>query len=381
MDFRINETEKMIQETLRDYSNNTLKKVASELDEKEEFPAKYLKELADMGLMAVNIPEEFGGAAAGPVALSLALTEVSRGCASTSVSMSVTNMVAEIINLYGNDDQKKKYIPKLASGEYVCGAFSLTEAGAGSDAKALQTKAEKKGNDYIINGSKLFVTGGEFAGVIIVYAVTGKTDKNRPVISAFCVEKDTPGMSVDKREDKLGLRASNTVSLSFDDCAVPKENLLSKEGDGFKIAMTALNGGRIGIASQALGIGFEAYETSLKYAKERHQFGKAISDFQGIRWKLADMIKELEAARLLTLRAAWMKSKGKSFTKEASMAKLFASEIANRICLEALQIHGGYGFIKEYPVERFLRDVRATTIYEGTSEVQRIIIARALLDN
>lgn len=378
MDFQISETEKMIRDTVRDYAQKTLKKDATELDAKEEFPFEHLKELAEMGLMAVNVPEKFGGAEAGSVALSLALTEVAAGCASTAVCMSVTNMVAEIINLFGSEEQKKNYIPKLASGEYVSGSFSLTEPQAGSDAKALQTKAVKDGNEYVINGSKLFVTSGEFSGVVIVYALTGKK-KDRPEISAFIVEKDTPGMKVDKREEKLGLLASNTVSLAFDDCRIPAQNLLSKEGDGFKIAMTALDGGRIGIASQAVGIARQAYETAKQYAKERQQFGQAIENFQGIRWKLADMIKEIEAARLMTLRAAWLKGQGKRFTKEASMAKLYSTEIANRIALDALQVHGGYGFIKEYPVERFVRDVRATTIYEGTSEVQRMVIARELL--
>jgi alkylation response protein AidB-like acyl-CoA dehydrogenase len=365
MDFTPDEKDIILQDKVRDYSQNILKKAAHALEEKEQFPSAHLKELAKMGCMTVNIPKIYGGLEAGPVALSLALTEVSRGCASTAVIMSVTNMVAEIINIFGTDAQKKKYIPKIASGEYPSGSFSLTEPQAGSDARALKTKAVREGNSYRLNGSKLFVTSGEYSGVTIVYAVTGVND-GKSIISAFLVEKETKGVRVEKKEDKMGLRASNTVSLSFEDAVIPEQNILSKEGDGFKIGMVALDGGRIGIASQALGIAKEAFLTVKECCPDEKEV-------------LAGMSSKLRAAELMTLRAAWRKGQKMNFSTESSMAKLFSTETANEICLTALGLCSKAGDKYYLICEKLLRDVRVTTLYEGTSEIQRMVIARQLL--
>jgi len=380
MNFELTEEQRMIQEMARDFARNEIAPVAAKNEREGHFPKDILKKLAQLGFMGVNIPQEYGGAESGVVAYSLALSEIAKACASTAVTMSVTNMVAEIINQYGSEHLKKKYIPKITSGEYVAGAFALTEPHAGSDAGAIRTTAVKKGDRYILNGSKVFITSGAYAGCIIVYAVTDKSKGNKG-ISAFVVDKGSEGLIVGKEERKMGLRASNTVSLDFCDCVVPAENLLATEGKGFEIGMTALNGGRIGIASQAIGIADAALEAAIKYALERQAFGKKIAEFQAIQWKIADSATMLDAARLLTLRAAYLKEKKRSFTKEASMAKLYSTEIANRICADAIQIHGGYGYVEEYNVERYYRDVRVTTIYEGTSEIQRIVIAREILKN
>ena len=380
MNFELTEEQRMIQEMARDFARNEIAPVAAKNEREGHFPKDILKKLAQLGFMGVNIPQEYGGAESGVVAYSLALSEIAKACASTAVTMSVTNMVAEIINQYGSEHLKKKYIPKITSGEYVAAAFALTEPHAGSDAGAIRTTAVKKGDKYILNGSKVFITSGAYAGCIIVYAVTDKS-KGKKGISAFVVEKGSEGLIVGKEERKMGLRASNTVSLDFCDCVVPAENLLATEGKGFEIGMTALNGGRIGIASQAIGIADAALEAAIKYALERQAFGKKIAEFQAIQWKIADSATMLDAARLLTLRAAYLKEKKRSFTKEASMAKLYSTEIANRICADAIQIHGGYGYVEEYNVERYYRDVRVTTIYEGTSEIQRIVIAREILKN
>ncbi len=380
MNFDITEEQKMIRDMARDFAKKEILPVAGKYEREGHFPKAILKKLAELGLMGVNIPQEYGGAESGVVAYSLALSEIAKACASTAVTMSVTNMVAEIINQYGSEELKKKYIPRITSGEYVAGAFALTEPHAGSDAGAIRTTAVKKGDKYVLNGSKVFITSGAYAGCIIVYAVTDKS-KGKKGISAFVVEKGTEGLIIGKEEKKMGLRSSNTVSLDFCDCAIPAANLLATEGKGFEIGMTALNGGRIGIASQAIGIADAALEAAIKYSLERQAFGKKISEFQAIQWKIADSATLLDAARLLTLRAAFLKERKRNYTKEASMAKLYSTEIANRICADAIQIHGGYGYVEEYNVERFYRDVRVTTIYEGTSEIQRIVIAREILKN
>ncbi|HZA49448.1 MAG TPA: acyl-CoA dehydrogenase family protein, partial [Myxococcaceae bacterium] len=311
------------------------------------------------------------------VAYSVALTEIAAACASTAVGMAVTNMVAEMIVRNGSPEQQRRFVPKLVSGEAVAGAFSMSEPHSGSDAAALRTKAVRKGDRWVINGTKQWVTSGEHAGVIVLVARTDGPGTHG--VSCFVVEGGTPGLVPGRPEDKMGLRASNTVPLVLDNCEVPAENLLGKEGDGFKIALRALDGGRIGIASQAVGVARAALDASVRYAKDRHAFGAPIADFQAIRWYLADVGTELDAASLLTLRAASRKEKGLPFTKDAAMAKLFATEMVQRACDKAVQIHGGYGYIDEFPVERYLRDARVQTLYEGSSEIQRFVIAREII--
>ncbi len=377
MDFEPNETQALIQRTARDYAERVIKPVAAALDKEERFPFEILKGLADLGLMGVNISAELGGAEAGVVAYSLAMTEIARACASTAVTMAVTNMVAEVIARLGTVAQRERYVPKITSGEYVAGAFALSEPEAGSDPGSMRTTAERTEGGWILRGQKQWITSGSHAGVMVVWARTGGPGTKG--ISCFLVEGGTPGLKPGKHEDKLGLRASNTVPLTFDDCKVPHDALFGELDGGFKIAMMALDGGRIGIASQAIGIATAALEEATDYAKQRKQFGKPIGDFQAIQWMLADSKTELEASRLLALRAAQMKEAGVPFSREAAMAKLYASEAANRICNRVVQIHGGYGYVRDFPAERHLRDVRVTTIYEGTSEVQRTVIARAAL--
>jgi butyryl-CoA dehydrogenase len=324
------------------------------------------------------VPIEYEGSGADTVSYVLALSEIAYSCASTAVVMSVHNsIVCETIYRLGTEDQRDKFLKPLASGDII-GAFALTEPQAGSDPVGQSTTAMRKGDEYILNGTKRFITSGKNSGLVIVTAVTDEAKRHHG-ISAFVVEKGTPGFQVGREEDKMGLRASDTTDLLFNDCKVPVENLLGKEGDGFKIAMKALDSGRIGIAAQSLGVAQAAFDASVKYAKNREQFGQTISKFQGLRWILADMATEIEAARQLMLFAAAMKDNGEKFTTQASMAKLFASEMVNRVTAKALQIHGGYGFIKDYPVERFYRDARVFTIYEGTSEIQRVVISNHIL--
>jgi len=349
---------------------------ATEIDEKSRYPEENLKRLAELGLLGMLVPESHGGSEAGAVAYAVALAEVAGGCASTAVSMAVTNMVGETIFRFGNEEQRQRFLPLLATGR-MAGAFALTEPSAGSDAFGISTVAVPDGDTYILNGSKSFITNGSCAGVAVVMTVTQKEPKRS--ISAFLVESETRGVFLGKPENKLGLRGSNTVSLSFDDCRVPKRNLLGVEGEGFGIAMKTLDGGRIGIASQSIGIARASLEAAISYARERRQFGNPISDFQAIQWMLADSGTELDAAWLLTLRAAYRKDTGNPFTRDASVAKVFASEAAYRACHRAVQIFGGYGYMREYPVERHLRDIKVTSIYEGTSEIQRVVIARSLL--
>ena len=381
MDFELNETQTLVQTTARDYATKVIAPQAREIDEKERFPKDILKGLADLGLMAVNVPEDLGGSGAGVVSYALAMQEVAKACASTAVTMAVTNMVGEVIATFGTDAQKKQHCPKLASGEHVAGSFALSEPEAGSDPGSMRTTAREDGDSWVLDGAKQWITSGAHAGVFVVWARTGDKTSHPGTrgISCFLVEGGTKGLKIGKAEDKMGIRGSNTVALEFEGCRVPKSALLGQLNQGFRIAMMALDGGRIGISSQAIGIARAALERSVEYAKDRKQFGKPIADVQAIQWKLADMKTELDAAHLLSMRAATMKEKGVPFSREASMSKLFATEAAVRICNEAVQIHGGYGYIREFPVERHLRDVRVTTIYEGTSEVQRIVIARSTL--
>ncbi len=377
MDLDLTESQQLVARTAKDYADRVIRPVAAELDRESRFPTEILKGLAELGLMGVNIPESLGGAEAGVVAYSLAMTEIARACASTAVTMAVNNMVAEVIARFGTPAQREKHVPKITSGEYHAGSFALSEPEAGSDPGSMRTTAEKVPGGYILRGEKQWITSGSYAGVFVVWARTGEAGTKG--ISCFLVDGGTPGLHCGKHEDKLGLRASNTVPLTFDDCKIPEDALLGSEGQGFKIAMMALDGGRIGIASQALGIATAALDEAAEYTKQRKQFGKPISTFQAIQWSIADSKTELEAARLLTLRAAAMKEAGQPFSREAAMAKLYASEAANRICGRCLQAHGGYGFVKDFAIERHYRDVRVTTIYEGTSEIQRTVIARAEL--
>jgi alkylation response protein AidB-like acyl-CoA dehydrogenase len=381
MDLKLDETQALIQKTAREYATRVILPEAAAIDREERFPRAILKGLADLGLMAVAVPEELGGAGAGPIAYALAMQEIARACASTAVTMAVTNMVGEVIATFGTDEQKQRYNPKLASGEYAAGAFGLSEPGAGSDAGGMSTTATRDGDSWVLDGQKQWITSGAHAGVIVVWARTGDREKlpGTRGISCFLVEGGTPGLVLGKAEDKMGIRGSNTVSLTFDGCRIPSSALLGELNGGFKIAMMALDGGRIGISSQAIGIARAALEESVQYARDRKQFDKPIAEFQGTQWKLADMTTELDAAHLLAMRAAWLKEQRRPFSREASMAKVFATEAANRICNKAVQIHGGYGYIREFAAERHLRDVRVTMIYEGTSEVQRIVIARSTL--
>jgi len=377
MSFQLTEEQEMVRLMARDFAAKELEPVAALRDKEEIFPIDVVKKMGELGLLGMMVPDEYGGAGAGAVSYCLALQEIAYSCASTAVTMSVANLSTEPLLKFGDEAQKTKYLIKLAQGELL-GCFALTEPGAGSDPGSLDIRAEEKDDHYLINGTKVFITHGQYADVVNLIARTGQEGGSKG-LSAFIIEKDTPGYSVGSREDKLGLRASNTVELLFNDCRVPKENLVGKPGAGFKIAMVALDSGRIGIASQALGITRACLDESIKYAKGRKQFGKAISSFEAIQWMIADMATGIEAANWLILSAAWKKDQGLPFTKEASMAKLFASELANKSAYHALQIHGGYGYLKDFKVERLYRDARATTIYEGTSEIQRLVIARNLL--
>jgi len=368
----------MIQSMVREISRKVLAATAAERDRTKEFPWENLKQMGELGLMGMMIPPEFEGQGADTISYVLALSEIAYSCASTAVVMSVQNsIVCNSIYQFGTDAQREKFLKPLAAGE-VIGAFALTEPEAGSDPVRQSTTAVRDGDDYVINGDKRFITSGKNAETIVV---TAKTDESKlhKGISAFIVPKGTPGLIVGNVEDKMGLRASDTTDLIFENCRVPAENRLGKEGDGFKIAMTGLDSGRIGIAAQSIGVAQAALDAAVKYAKKRKQFGQSISKFQGLRWMIADMATEIEAARQLMFLAASMKDRGEKYTTQASMAKLFASEMVNRLTGKALQIHGGYGFTKDYPVERFYRDARVFTIYEGTSEIQRIVISNNIL--
>ena len=377
MSYKFTEEQLMIQSMVRDLARSEFAPKAMERDETKAFPIDNLQKLGELGLMGMMVPPEYDGSGADTVSYVLALAEVAYACASTAVVMSVHNsIVCESILRNGTENQKQRYLKRLATGEII-GAFALTEPNAGSDPVRQTTKAVFDGDSYILNGTKRFTTTGKNAGLIIVTAKTDEEARHKG-ISAFLVDQGTPGLTVGPLENKMGLRASDTADLIFEDCRIPAENLLGNEGDGFLIAMTGLDGGRIGIASQSVGVAQAAFDASVQYTREREQFGQSISKFQGLRWIIADMATEIEAARLMTLSAAAMKDNGENFTLQASMAKLYASEMVNRITARAVQLHGGYGFTKEYPVERYYRDARVFTIYEGTSEIQRVVISNQI---
>jgi len=378
MNFYLTEEQKMIQKMAKDFAEKELKPRAAAIDTTGQYPLPLLKAIAELGLMGMNISSEYGGSQVGVVNYSLALTEIGKACAATAVTMSVTNMVAEVLQAFAKEEVRSRHIPKICSGEYASGAFALTEATAGSDPAAIKSSARLEGDHFVLDGTKTFITSAAIAGVFVVWAKTDPQAGSKG-ISAFLVEKGHPGFGVGRNEEKMGQRGSCLNEIVMENCLLPRESLLGQDGDGFKIAMMALDGGRIGIGSMAVGIGLAAIEYATEYAKTRIQFGKPIASFQALQWMIADSFTELEAARLLVLRAASLKEQGRRFTREASMGKVYASETANRVCYKALQMLGGYGYMKDYPLERYARDCRVTTIYEGTSEIQRLVIAREIL--
>lgn len=379
----LTEEQKLIQDTARDFAKAELEPVAAALDQSDDRAPLLanLQKLAELGFMGLNVKEQYGGSEAGVIAFSLAITEIARACASTAVTLSVNNMVCEVIQSVGNEEQKMKYIPRICSGEYAAGGFGLTEPGAGSDPSGMSTQAVRDGDFYVLNGSKIFITSAPYAGVFVVWAVTDKDAPKGKGISCFLIEGGTPGLIIGKEEKKMGQHASATNELIFDNCRVPASAMMGKLNDGFRIAVAELTGGRIGIGSLGLGIGLAAMDYATRYATERVQFGQKISNFQAVQWMIADCYTELEAARLLLMNAAFKKEQGKPFAKEASMAKMFATEAGNNACYKAMQMLGGYGYTRDYPIERFARDVRITAIYEGTNEIQRMIISREILRN
>ena len=381
MHLQLNEEQQFIQDTARRFSADELLPVAEQLDlgAGRELLLGNLKKLAELGFMGLNISVDYGGTEAGSVAFSVALTELGRGCASTAVTVSVTNMVAEVIQACGSDQQKQHYLPKICAGEYSAAGFCLTESTAGSDPAGMKCRAVKEADSWVLNGTKLYITSAEYAGLFVVWAVTDTQAPKGKGITCFLVEANNPGLTIGKAEHKMGQKGSSTNEVLFTDCRIPLDAVLGAESQGFKIAVGELAGGRIGVGSFALGIGLAAMDYARQYITERQQFGQALSNFQGLQWILADRYTELEAARLLLMQAASRKEQGLSFSKEASMAKVFASEKANAACYSALQMLGGNGYSAEYPLERWSRDARITSIYEGTSEIQRIIIARELL--
>ncbi len=378
MDFELTDEQRQLQATVRDFAAREIAPHVREWDESSRYPLEVVKELGRLGLMGCIFPDEYGGAGYGYVEYVLAIEELSRVDGSVGIIVAAhTSLCANHIFVAGNQAQRQRYLPRLASGEHI-GAWAITEANSGSDAGAARCTATRRGDRWVLNGAKTFITNGSHADVLVIIAVTDKSAGTRG-LSAFIVERGTPGFRPGKKEDKLGLRASDTSELIFEDCELPLENLLGIEGQGFVDSMRILDGGRISIAALGLGMAAGAYECALRYSRQRRQFGHPISEFQAIQWKLADMATEIDAARLLTLRAAWLKDHGRTTTLESSMAKLYSSEVAVRAANEAVQIHGGYGFIKDYPAEKFYRDVKLCTIGEGTSEIQRMIIARQLL--
>jgi len=378
MEFGLTEEQKLIQQTAHEFAQEKLAPLAAEYDRTEEFTAPQAKMLAEMGFLGMMVPEEYGGSGLDTVSYVIAMEEVARACASTSVTMTVQNsLVCWPIDFFGNDAQKREYLVPLAKGETL-GCFGLTEPVAGSDAASMATTAQEDGDSYIVNGSKIFISNGGVAQVAIVWAQTDRELRHKG-ISCFIIEANSPGYTIGAEEKKLGIRGSNTTELHFENCRVPRENMLGNPGEGFKIAMQTLDGGRIGVASQAVGIGQASLDAALKYSHERQAFGKPLAEIQAIQLKIADMAMEVQASRLLTYHAAWMKDQGGRFTKQAAMAKLHASETATKAAHMALQVHGGYGYLKDFPVERFYRDARITEIYEGTSEIQRIVISGAEL--
>jgi alkylation response protein AidB-like acyl-CoA dehydrogenase len=376
MDFELGEDQKLMAEAAREFAEKKLKPIAEKMDEEEAIPAEILKELADLGYYGMLLPEKYGGLGLDTLSYACAMEELARGSAAVMIGLSVHNsLCCRAIFDYGTEQQKEKYLPKMAAGEWI-GSYSLSEPGSGTDAGSLQCMAVEAADGYIINGTKAWVTSAGLASVFVVFVRTDKTAGTKG-ISCLIVEKGTPGMNIGKKEKKMGLKASDTREVSFIDCKVPKENLLGEKNKGFKVALSLLDNGRVGVASQAVGIAQAAFEEAFKYAHERQQFGEPLANFQAIQFKLAEMALKIETARLLTHKAAVLKDKGRA-SKEASMAKLFASETANFVASQAVQIHGGYGYVKEYAVERYFRDARVTEIYEGTSEAQKIVIFRNL---
>ena len=374
MQFEFTEQQRMIKDAAADFAAREIAPIAAELDAEERFPAEVIKKMGELGFMGMNVAEKYGGAGLDTLCYVLAMEEISKACAGTGVVMSVNNsLVCWPLETYGNEEQKQKWLTPLAKGQML-GAYCLSEPGAGTDAAAQSTMAKQDGDEWVINGMKNFITNGSNADVLIVFAHTNPELKHKG-IRAFIVPTDSEGFSVIRKEDKMGIRASDTAQLAFDSVRVPADQVLGEEGTGFKIAMSTLDGGRIGIAAQALGISAAAYEAALAYSKQREQFGRPISKFQAIQWKIADMATRLDAARLLTYRAAWAKDQGGRYSEESAMAKLYASEASHFITNEAVQIFGGNGYSKEYPVERHFRDAKITEIYEGTSEAQRLVIS------
>lgn len=378
MNFELNNEQSMAREMFAAFAEKEVKPLAHDIDEEERFPAETVEKMKKYGFFGIPYPKEFGGQGCDVLTYILCVEELSKVCGTTGVIVSAhTSLCADPIYKFGTKEQKEKYLVPLASGKKL-GAFGLTEPGAGTDASGQQTKAVLEGDHYVLNGSKIFITNGGVADIYVVFAMTDKS-KGVKGISAFIVEKDFPGFSIGKKEKKMGIRGSATTELVFENCIVPKENLLGQEGKGFTVAMTTLDGGRIGIAAQALGIAEGALDETVKYVKERKQFGRSIAAFQNTQFRLADMKTKIDAAKLLVYRAAMLKQAGAKFSTEAAMAKLFAAETAMAVTTECVQLFGGYGYTREYPVERMMRDAKITEIYEGTSEVQRMVISNALL--
>lgn len=378
MDFSLSKKEQLFLQMIREFADKEVKPLAAEIDEQERFPLETVAKMAELGILGIPVPTNYGGAGGSNLMYIMAVEELSRVCGTTGVIVSAhTSLCAAPIQHFGSEEQKAKFLPMLASGKAL-GAFGLTEPNAGTDASGQQTFAVEDGDDYILNGTKIFITNAEYASVYVIIAMTDKS-KGTKGISAFIVESSTPGFSIGKKEKKMGIRGSATCELIFENCRVPKANLLGKIGEGFKVAMWTLDGGRIGIASQALGIAQGAMDETVKYTKERKQFGKSIAQFQNTQFQLADLETKIEASRLLVYKAATLKDNGQPYTVPAAMAKLFAAETAMEMTTKAVQFHGGYGYTREYPIERMMRDAKITEIYEGTSEVQRMVIAASLL--
>jgi alkylation response protein AidB-like acyl-CoA dehydrogenase len=387
MDFTLNKEHEMARQLFRDFAENEVKPLAQEVDEEERFPRETVEKMARYGFLGIPVPKEYGGQGADPLAYAMCVEELSKVCGTTGVIVSAhTSLCVDPIMTFGTEEQKQKYLVPLAKGEKL-GAFGLTEPGAGTDAQGQQTKAVLDGDEWVLNGSKCFITNGKEADVYVIFAVTGKIEKRGKMmkeISAFIVEKGTPGFTFGTKENKMGIRGSSTYELIFTDCRIPKENLLGQQGKGFNIAMHTLDGGRIGIAAQALGLAEGALETTINYVKERKQFGRAIGAFQNTQFQLADMATKVQAAQYLVYAAAMKKAEYQknpkvSYSVEAAMAKLYAAEVAMEVTTKAVQLHGGYGYIREYDVERMMRDAKITEIYEGTSEVQRMVISANIL--
>ncbi|EDZ52149.1 TPA: acyl-CoA dehydrogenase AcdA [Bacillus cereus] len=377
MHFKLSEEHEMIRKMVRDFAKNEVAPTAAERDEEERFDRELFDQMAELGLTGIPWPEEYGGIGSDYLAYVIAIEELSRVCASTGVTLSAhTSLAGWPIFKFGTEEQKQKFLRPMAEGKKI-GAYGLTEPGSGSDAGGMKTIAKRDGDHYVLNGSKIFITNGGIADIYVVFALTDPESKQHGT-SAFIVESDTPGFSVGKKESKLGIRSSPTTEIMFEDCRIPVENLLGGEGQGFKVAMQTLDGGRNGIAAQAVGIAQGALDASVEYARERHQFGKPIAAQQGIGFKLADMATDVEAARLLTYQAAWLESEGLPYGKESAMSKVFAGDTAMKVTTEAVQVFGGYGYTKDYPVERYMRDAKITQIYEGTQEIQRLVISRML---